>query len=315
MAAYSQSESNRMTVDGPTRDADRNRNLVDRADPATDGMLFPRLSNGITLLDVAGGRGVQLLQSFVLDHLLLNEGPAFWIDADGHATTTSIARIAPSRRLLDRIHVARGFTAYQHYGAVRDLPTAVNRSIQRSATDADPRDRSPSNRSETSSPHTPSLVVVPAVDVQYRASDSLTGERAETLQARTLARLGSYADGYDVPVLVTRSKRDEFSRPVETAADRRIECERTKLGPRFVGEDFETIVYPVDDGAYYQTTFAYWRRVLELRARQVGLEPTTEPSTGGPDAVGVGSGTGTDSTAHSATPLLETWTAADTGGR
>ncbi len=52
------------------------------------------------------------------------------------------------------------------------------------------------------------------------------------------------------------------------------------MGPRVVGEDFETLVYPVDDGAYYQTTFAYWRQLLAARTTQVGVEPTTSaPST------------------------------------
>ena len=31
------------------------------------------------------------------------------------------------------------------------------------------------------------------------------------------------------------------------------------MGPRIIADDFETLVYPVDDGAYYQTTFSYWR--------------------------------------------------------
>jgi len=42
-------------------------------------MLLPQLDDGITLLDVEGGRGVPILQSLVLDHLLLNDGPAFWV--------------------------------------------------------------------------------------------------------------------------------------------------------------------------------------------------------------------------------------------
>jgi hypothetical protein len=29
------------------------------------------------------------------------------------------------------------------------------------------------------------------------------------------------------------------------------------MGPRILGGDFETLVYPIDDGAYYQTTLAY----------------------------------------------------------
>ncbi len=194
--------SNRLAVDQPTRGADRNQALADQADPATDDMLLPSLDDGITLLDVEGDRGVPILQSLVLDHLLLHDGPAFWVDANGHATTTTLAQIAPSQRLLYRIHVARGFTAYQHYGAVCDLPTAVNQSIQESTDDTGMHDRQSTGRDEHASPQTPSLIVAPAVDAQYRGDDTLSESHAATLQARTLARLATYADGYDVPVLV-----------------------------------------------------------------------------------------------------------------
>ncbi|OYR84563.1 hypothetical protein DJ72_05420, partial [Halorubrum distributum] len=243
-------------------------------------MLLPQLDDGITLLDIEGSRSVPILQSLVLDHLLLHDGPAFWVDANGHATTTTLAQIAPSQRLLNRIHVARGFTAYQHYGAVCDLPSAVNKSIQTSTTDAGAAGQGEPSRDEDTSPYTPALIVAPAVDAQYRADDTLGETHAKTLQARTLARLAAYAEGYDIPVLVTRNERNEFTEPVATVADHHLECEQTRMGPRVVGEDFETLVYPIDDGAYYQTTFAYWRQLLAARATQVGVEPTTStPST------------------------------------
>jgi hypothetical protein len=275
-------------------------------------MLLPSLDDGITLLDVEGSRGVPILQSLVLDHLLMHDGPAVWVDANGHATTTTLARIAPSRRLLDRIHVARGFTAYQHFGAVCNLPTAVNRIIRNSTATDSGRPRQPQN--PDGSPHTPSLIVAPAVDAQYRADDSLGERHAATLQARTLARLRAYAEGYDVPVLLTRSERDEFTAPVARAANHHLECDHTRMGPRVRGEDFETLVYPVDDGAYYQTTFAYWRQLLEARAAQVGVEPTTTPSTPTPDGIGKGITVDGESVAVKADPLLDAW-AAGAGGR
>jgi hypothetical protein len=279
-------------------------------------MLLPQLDDGITLLDVEGGRGVPVLQSLVLDHLLLHDGPAFWVDANGYATTTTLAQIAPSQRLLNRIHVARGFTAYQHYGAICDLPTAVNKSIQMSTTDARAAGRGEPSRDEDTSSHTPALIVAPAVDAQYRADDTLGETHAKTLQARTLARLTTYADGYDIPVLVTRTQRDDFTEPVATAADHHLECEQTRMGPRVVGEDFETLVYPVDDGAYFQTTFAYWRQLLAARATQVGGEPTTPaPSTPTPEGVGTGVTADGETVATTADPLLDAWTASGTGGR
>jgi hypothetical protein len=308
------STPNRLAVNQPTRDADRNRTLTEQADPTTEKMLLPSLGDGITLLDVEGGRGVPILQSLVLDHLLLHDGPAFWVDANGHATTTTLAQIAPSQRLLDRIHVARGFTAYQHYGTVCDLPTAVNHSIRRSTADTGTISRQSTARNEDASSHTPSLIVAPAVDAQYRTDDTLGDAPAETLQARTLARLATYADGYEVPVLVTRSKADEFAAPVATAADRHLECEQTRMGPRFTGEEFETLVYPVDDGAYYQTTFTYWRQLLGARAEQVGLEPASPSTpTTTTDVVGTGMTANGTTASLTANPLLDAWTSA--GGR
>jgi hypothetical protein len=299
-----------MAADKPTRGADRNLGLADQADPATEEILLPSLDDGITLLDVDGGRGVPILQSLVLDHLLLHDGPAFWVDANGHATTTTLAQITPSQRLLDRIHVARGFTAYQHYGAVDNLPTAVNQVIQKSTTVTSTSGRQSSAHSEDSSPHTPSLIVAPAVDAQYRSDETLSEQHAETLQARTLARLATYADSYDVPVLVTRSTIDEFTAPVATAANHHLECEQTRMGPRLVGDEFETLVYPVDDGAYYQTTFAYWRQLLATRATQVGPEPATPPSsTSSPAGVGTGVTADGETTSLTTSPLLDAWTA------
>jgi len=310
----SPSSSRPLSVSRPTRGSERNQDLVNKADSSSDDFLLPSLNDGITLLDVDGSRGVPVLQSLVLDHLLLHDGPAFWVDANGHATTTTLAQIAPSQRLLNRIHVTRGFTAYQHYSAVCDLPAAANQSIQESTDNTRARGRKPTDSNNGSSPHTPSLIVAPAVDAQYRADDTLGETHAETLQARTLARLSTYADGYDVPVLVTRSERDVFTEPIKTVADHHLECEQTRMGPRIVGDDFETLVYPVDDGAYYQTTFAYWRQLLDARAAQVGLEPTTT-SPANPDTVGTGLTATGETTSMAANPLLDAWTAGGPGGR
>ena len=86
------------------------------------------------------------------------------------------------------------------------------------------------------------------------------------------------------------------------------------MGPRIVGDDFETLIYPVNDGAYYQTTFAYWRQLLDARAAQVGMEPTTiSPSI--PDSVGTGLTASGETTSMAANPLLEAWTAGGPGGR
>ena len=297
-----------LTVTQSARGADRNqRSLGDTRGNPDEDVLLPSLDDGITLLDVEGGRGVPIIQSLILDHLLLQSGLAFWVDAHGYATTTTLSRLSPSQRLLNRIHVSRGFTPHQHFGAVCDLPRAVAQSIQK--TTQSTKTHGGRNDQSTTDELTPSVLVVPGLDAQYR-DDSLESKTAETLQARVLARLSKYARGYDCPVLVTRSKIDGFTAPIETFADHTLACEKTRMGPRFSGEDFETLVYPVDGGAYYQTTFAYWRHVLRTRAMQTGLESVSPQSPTGPDTTEVGSGVLADgSTATlTASPLLDTWT-------
>jgi len=74
----------------------------------------------------------------------------------------------------------------------------VNQSIQESTSDDSLRNRQPTENDDES-PHTPSLIVAPAVDIQYRADDTLGETHAETLQTRTLARLATYADGTTSP--------------------------------------------------------------------------------------------------------------------
>ena len=88
------------------------------------------------------------------------------------------------------------------------------------------------------------------------------------------------------------------------------------MGPRFVGDEFETLVYPVDDGAYYQTAFAYWQQLLTARATQISLEPTS-PSTSTSSTAGVGTGVTADGETASltASPLLDAWTTTGAGGR
>ena len=177
------------------------------------------------------------LQALVLDHLLMNDGMAYWVDAAGHARTDTLARIAPSTRLLRRIQVARGFTAYQH-AALLDRVT------------------------ERITPET-ALVVAPAIDAMYREDDSYGVDTAELLRA-AVATLTNRCREYDIPLVVTCRRRDAVSAPIARHADETIRCETTQFGPRFIGNDFETLVYPLGDG-FVQTTLAFWEHVLARR--------------------------------------------------
>lgn len=214
---------------------------------------LPSLDPGVTLLD-ADDRATGALQSLVLDHVLLGDGPAVWADSRGNATTEPFARLAPSRRVLDRVRVARAFTPWQHHGLLRALDDEVTDDT--------------------------ALVVLPDVDTFYRVND-LRRTEGDRLFAAGVDLVADLAARHDVPVLVTRHRDDALARPVAEVADDVVDCELTPLGPRFAGEAFETLVYPVE-GDLVQTTFAFWRRVLADRhpaaasaapASDAGTEP------------------------------------------
>ena len=216
---------------------------------------LPSLNTGIHLLESDRARGP--LHALVLDRALTEPGPVYWIDTHGHATTQPLARLAPDPRVLGRIHVARGFTGFQHYAIVETLVDLVDEDA--------------------------SAVVCPAIDGMYRDGNLRNGEGQEML-VRVLAMLSRLAREYDLPVLLTRARVDELSEPVANLAVDRIECQQTRMGPRFVSDDFETLVYPLGNGQV-QTTLAFWEQILNARqplyeSAQIGPQTTEVPAHG-----------------------------------
>lgn len=210
--------------------------------------VLPTLEDRWYLLET-DGRPTGPLGSLVLDHLLLNDGPVYWVDAAGHARSDALARLAPSERLLERVQVARGFTAHQHAALVERVADLVD--------------------GETA------LLVLPAVDAMYRGDD-LQGATADAMLRTTTDRVAALRREHDVPVVATCRRRDDLTAPVAERVEATLRCEDTPFGPRFVGEDFETLVYDAG-GGYVQTTLTFWARVLEARTGVPA--PTAGPAT------------------------------------
>lgn len=197
---------------------------------------LPSLDGGLTLLEADGDPRLPL-QTLMVDHLLLTSGRAVWVGTGRYCTTDTLVEVAPHRRVLDRVDVARGFTPYQHTALVRDLEAHVDDST--------------------------SVIVLPDIDARYRGDD-LQGNDGQQMLVRVLAQLAGIARRHEIPILCTRSRDDAFSGPIESAATSTLAVEATPMGPRFVGEEFETLVYELD-GGWVQTTLAFWQEVLQAR--------------------------------------------------
>ena len=202
---------------------------------------FPELDTGLTLVDVDSDLGVTPVQSLLLDYVFAGDGDAYWVDAVGAAQTTRLRELAPDKRYLHRVNVARGFTAYQQ-------TSLLDRLAGESVTD-------------------PSVVVATGIDRLYRDSD-VPRNHAQELLVRSIAALARVGRVHNVPVIVTRSRADEFTQPLVNAAQAHLQCEDTQFGPRFTDAagDVDTLVYHLGDG-WAQTTLAYWQEVITHRAR------------------------------------------------
>ena len=196
---------------------------------------LPTLEPDVTLVE-AGGDVRPLLQTLAVDELLLSSGRALWVGTGRHCTTETLVEVAPDRRVLDRVDIARGFTPYQHTALIQRLDAAIDEET--------------------------AVVVVPDIDARYR--DDVQGGDGRAMLVRALAPLARVAREYDLPVLCTRTRDDAFAAPVEAAATSTLVAEETPMGPRFVGDEFETLVYPLD-GDWVQTTIAFWQEVLRAR--------------------------------------------------
>jgi hypothetical protein len=249
---------------------------------------LPTLDDGVYLLepDARGSRrrrGMVLssLHALALDAALAAGGDVVWIDAQGHATTHTLARVAPSERALERVHVARAFTTHQHHTLVEQ----VGRWLRGEHDHERP--------SPFGSPATdrPAVLVCPALDALYRAGEVRESD-SQALLTRTLAVLRAAAREHDLPVLVTRTQADDYTAPIEVATTT-IGLERTPFGPRFECDalDFETLVYPVVDGIV-QTTFAFWREVLSTRHPGIASASERIEQSAATPSVGSGAGPG-----------------------
>lgn len=210
----------------------------------TEGPELPTLDAGVQLLDT-DGRATGPLAALVVDRLVGAGGSAVWVDSRGHARAGPLLDLAPSDRVLDRIQVARGFTAHQHFALVQSLPERVDDDT--------------------------AVLVLPAMDACYR--EDVGDHEGRRLCLRSLATVTRLAREHEMPVLLTRTGADDLGGALAQAADRTIECRQTDQGPRFVTDAFETQVYPRADGTV-QTTLAFWRRVLAAQCAGVETAPS-----------------------------------------
>jgi len=194
---------------------------------------IPDIDAGVTVLQTPQPRATAIHQ-LALQTIRRTAGPTYWLDARNTASTYALHELAPSARLLRGVRIARAFTAHQHHALVERVVNAV-------------------------SPRT-GCIVVPNAASLYR-DDDVPGHEAAPLLDAAVGALREVASAFEIPVLVTDAGPDDrLAGVLADHADRELRCERTGMGYRYEGAEFETTVYWQD--GYWQTTIPHWVELL-----------------------------------------------------
>lgn len=208
-----------------------------------EGPEFPTLSEGVNTLKTES-KPIKPLQSLVLNQLIIDDGKAVWVDANNNGSTQVMYKLAPSKRFLDRVRIARAFTPFQHYGVIHNMDEEVDENT--------------------------SVIVLPEIDWFFSGDETEEGE-GESMLKDSLLMTKKLVKEYGVPAVTTFSNPSFSKNIAKTYTDETIACKVTGMGPRFVSSDFETMVYR--GNGYVQTTLAFWERELRqkfIETRQKG---------------------------------------------
>ncbi|MFB6352459.1 MAG: hypothetical protein ABEJ92_00075 [Halobacteriales archaeon] len=226
--------------------------------PAPRPDAVPALEPGVTLLR----GGPTPLHRVVAAELARGRTAALWVDPGRAVSTHALYDLAPSKRTLRGLRVARAFTAYQHHALCREL---VRRASSRTQ-----------------------LVVLPGVGRLYRDDDVPDYER-EALFEAAVSVAAELASSLSVPVLLADDGDDGLTAIAADHADAEVDVEATDMGLAFRGAGFETLGYW--GHSYWQTTIPYWVDLFGARDPEEPLASADGPAQaefGGPAVPALG---------------------------
>lgn len=192
-----------------------------------DTIESPQLEPGITLLHTTAVQSPGFVQ-LVCESLAADDA-ALWVDSRNTANTYRLYETVSDERVLSGLQIARAFTAYQHFELCRRLCHRVT--------------------SDTA------LVCLPNLTSLYQDDDVPAHERDQLFTA-VCAGLAGLVETYSLRVVISTPATNELVDQLTALADRELSVETTLFGCYFKGDDYETTLYPTQNG--WQTTIPYW---------------------------------------------------------
>ncbi|PSG99079.1 MAG: hypothetical protein BRC29_03055 [Nanohaloarchaea archaeon SW_7_43_1] len=170
-----------------------------------------------------------VFQSLIAFELEKENTSAIWIDSKNESSTYALQSCG-SPKILEKVHIGRAFTPFQHHRLVNQLEDFINENTE--------------------------LLVLPNIDFHYLDGQVKKWE-AEELFQETWEKILKLQEENDLKVLVSlSSKNSGLSYAVICDSQNKIKVEATEQGWKYDSENFEQYTY--QDGREVQTTIPYW---------------------------------------------------------
>lgn len=215
----------------------QNRNEAQkRREPEKVIQTSPEVVRGINL--IRKPEKLPAFQVLVAKELEGKQASAVWIDARNESSTYAISSIG-SQELLEKVHVGRAFTPFQHNNLIRDLEEFIQEDTE--------------------------LLVLPNVTFLYEDGQANEWEARELFES-TWSKIKEVQEKYDLKVLTSLPpKYDDFDYILEAEKDNEIEVQPTDSGLRYDSDEYDHLVY--HDSGGLQTTIPFWRRKIKNQVK------------------------------------------------
>jgi hypothetical protein len=187
----------------------------------------PQLYQGVNL--ISKPEDLPAFQSLVSNQLEGRNSTAVWIDS-GNESSTYALRSAGTRSVMEKVHIGRAFTPFQHHTLVHSLEEFVKENTE--------------------------ILVLPNIDLLYLDGQVREWE-AEELFEEVWQKVLKTADEYDLKVLVSfSSKSTSLLQHARKDVEREISIGATQEGWKYDSSGFKQNAY--SNGGSVQTTVSHW---------------------------------------------------------
>ena len=191
----------------------------------------PEIVEGVNL--VRKPEKLPVFQALVAKEIEGKSASAVWIDAKNESSTYAISSIG-NQGLLEKVHVGRAFTPFQHNNLIQNLEEFIQDDTE--------------------------LLVLPNVTFLYEDGQANEWEAKELFES-TWNKIKEVQERHDLKVLTSLPPRhDRFDYILEVEKDNEIEAQPTDSGLRYNSEEYDQLVY--HDSGGLQTTMPFWRRKI-----------------------------------------------------